>query len=270
MLNASGWAATFAVGFVLGLLGGGGSILIVPVLVYLFLFSAEQSTGLSLLVVGLSTLIGLFASGAFKSVQIKTALTFALPSSLGAFLARKVLLPATPHMVGPLSRDTFLLVLFAALMLVVAYRMVRPEKAGLAGDSKPNGSLTLAELAKTSMIGLFVGMVAGYLGAGGGFLIVPALNQTLGLPMPLAIPTSLAIIAAQSLIGFTGAIGNTHVDWPFSIGLTAVAVAGLVTGTQFKSKVNPAKLKPAFGYFVLVTGVFILVQELVVKKAHTG
>lgn len=269
MLALFGWVATFAVGFVLGLLGGGGSILIVPVLVYLFMFSAEQSTGLSLLVVGLSTLIGLFVSGAFKDVRFKTALIFAVPSSAGAFIARKVLLPATPEHVGALTRSTFLLVLFAALMLVVAYRMIRPAKNS-GSETEPTSEHSMTELTKTGFAGLLVGITAGYLGAGGGFLIVPVLNQSLGLPMPLAIPTSLAIIAAQSLFGFTGAMGNTPVDWPFSIGLTAVAVAGLIVGTRFKSRVDPAKLRPAFGYFVLVTGLFILVQELIVKKAHTG
>jgi uncharacterized protein len=288
MLPIFGWTAIFAVGFVLGLLGGGGSILIVPVLVYLFLNTAEQATGLSLFVVGLAAAIGLFISGDYKTVQTKMAVSFAIPSSIGAFIARKFLVPLTPPIVGPLTKDTFLLVLFAALMLVVSYRMIvtpktsKPAKthAEPAGDEhagndplpEPHGATNSGvdskkTIAKTTALGLTVGIAAGYLGAGGGFLIVPALNQTLGLPMTIAIPTSLAIIAAQSLIGFTGAIETTPIAWPFALALTAVAIAGLFTGSRIKSKVNPAKLKPAFGYFVLLTGVFMLTQELILKKS---
>lgn len=285
MLPIFGWAATFAVGFVLGLLGGGGSILIVPVLVYIFLNPAEQATGLSLLVVGLAAAIGLFVSGDYKTIQGKTALTFAIPSSIGAFLSRKILVPLTPTTIGPLDKNTFLLVLFAALMLIVSYRMIRPTKNEAKSESnEPNfskvpspdlgkgkgGVVTNDDkkiIAKTTALGFTVGLAAGYLGAGGGFLIVPALNQTLGLPMTIAIPTSLAIIAAQSLIGFTGALGSATFDWAFAISLTAIAIVGLFTGSKVKAKIDPAKLKPAFGYFVLATGIFMLVQELAVKKS---
>ena len=269
MLPLFGWISTFAVGFVLGLLGGGGSILIVPVLVYLFLNPAEQSTGLSLFVVGLAAAIGLFISKDYKAVQLRTALTFAIPSSIGAFLSRKLLVPLTPAQIGPLTKDTFLLVLFATLMLVISYRMIRPAKSQTA--PLPPGDVTEGKnnvnLFKTTLIGLAIGLTAGYLGAGGGFLIVPALSQMLGLSMTIAIPTSLAIIAAQSLIGFTGALSTTQTDWPFALGLTAVAIVGLFVGSKVKSKINPAKLKPAFGYFVLTTGVFMLVQELILKKS---
>ncbi|MFM9874495.1 MAG: sulfite exporter TauE/SafE family protein [Fimbriimonadaceae bacterium] len=288
MLPIIGWIATFAVGFVLGLLGGGGSILIVPVLVYLFLNTAEHATGLSLLVVGLAAGIGLFITGDYKTVQGKTALSFAIPSSIGAFIARKVLVPMTPTVIGPLTKDTFLLVLFAALMLVVSYRMIKPlatsknrpldsekvinmNESITSGEGREPGesseSAQTKRIAKTTALGLTVGIAAGYLGAGGGFLIVPALNQTLGLPMTIAIPTSLAIISAQSLIGFTGAIGSATFNWGFALALTAVAIVGLFTGSRIKSKVNPAKLKPAFGYFVLSTGIFMLVQELILKKS---
>lgn len=297
MLPLFGWFAIFAVGFVLGLLGGGGSILIVPVLVYLFLNTAEQATGLSLFVVGLSAALGLFISGDYKTVLAKTAFTFAIPSSIGAFLARKFLVPLTPSTVGPFTKDTFLLVLFAILMLVVSYRMIVPPQSKrlanslgkesdeqstetkidtqnnpppgpvLAKAGNRGGVESKMNVAKTTALGLAVGITAGYLGAGGGFLIVPALNQTLGLPMTIAIPTSLAIIAAQSLIGFTGALETTTTDWPFALTLSAIAIAGLFTGSRIKSKINPQKLKPAFGYFVLLTGVFMLTQELILKKS---
>jgi len=272
MLPLFGWFAIFAVGFVLGLLGGGGSILIVPVLVYLFLNTAEQATGLSLFVVGLSAALGLLISGDYKTILAKTAFTFAIPSSIGAFLARKFLVPLTPPTVGPLTKDTFLLVLFAILMLIVSYRMIRPSRTF--SECHPDESQDLSgeeyafnQIVKTTALGLAVGITAGYLGAGGGFLIVPALNQTLGLPMTIAIPTSLAIIAAQSLIGFTGALETTTTDWPFALTLSAIAIAGLFTGSRIKSKINPQKLKPAFGYFVLLTGVFMLTQELILKKS---
>jgi uncharacterized protein len=259
MLELFGWIGTFLVGFVLGLLGGGGSILIVPVLVYLFRLSAEISTSLSLLVVGLASAIGITLTPAKKEIHWPTAIAFAIPSGIGAFLARRFFVPATPNPILGLSKDAFLLVLFAALMLIISIRMIRPDKSPSPTQESPK-----TDFLRSTPVGLVVGTTAGYLGAGGGFLIVPALTQILRLSITAAIPTSLAIIAAQSLIGFTGAFGQP-LNYPFGLMLTTVAVVGVIAGSYTKSKINPAKLKPIFGYFVLIVGVFMLIQELILK-----
>lgn len=259
MLEILGWIGTFLVGFVLGLLGGGGSILIVPVLVYLFRLSAEISISLSLLVVGLASAIGLTLTPAKNEIHWPTAIAFAIPSGIGAFFARRFLVPATPNPILGLSKDAFLLVLFAGLMLIISIRMIRPDESPSPTQESPK-----TDFLRSIPSGLLVGTTAGYLGAGGGFLIVPALTQILRLSITTAIPTSLAIIAAQSLIGFSGAFGQP-IDYPFALILTTVAITGVIAGSSAKSKINPAKLKPIFGYFVLIVGVFMLIQELILK-----
>lgn len=259
MLEILGWIGTFLVGFVLGLLGGGGSILIVPVLVYLFRLSAEISTSLSLLVVGLASAIGLTLTPAKNEIHWPTAIAFAIPSGIGAFFARRFLVPATPDPILGLSKDAFLLVLFAVLMLIISIRMIRAEKSPFQTQE-----FIKTDFFRSTPAGLLVGTTAGYLGAGGGFLIVPALTQILRLSISTAIPTSLAIIAAQSLIGFSGALGQP-IDYTFALILTIVAITGVIAGSSAKSKMNPAQLKPIFGYFVLIVGVFMLIQELILK-----
>jgi len=261
MIEVFGWIGIFAVGFVLGLLGGGGSILIVPVLVYLFHQSAQVSTALSLFVVGLSSAIGLYLSKAHTQVHWGSVIAFAIPSSIAAFLSRKFLLPVTPDPVLGMKKDMFLLLAFAALMLIVGIRMLMPASKK-AETEEPKSSNPLA----ATPVGLAVGTLAGYLGAGGGFLIVPALNQVLRLTMIAAIPTSLAIIAAQSLVGFTGTLSNTPTDWAFASSLTGVSLIGMLSGNYFKQKIAPEKLKPIFGVFVIVIGVLMLGKELIFPR----
>ncbi|QYK53022.1 MAG: sulfite exporter TauE/SafE family protein [Fimbriimonadaceae bacterium] len=138
MIEVFGWAGVFAVGFVLGLLGGGGSILIVPVLVYLFGQTAQQSTGLSLFVVGLSSAIGLILSKEYKQVHWSSVIAFAIPSSIGAFLARQFLVPLTPDPILGISKDMFLLIAFALLMLIVGVKMILPSANATESEEKKN------------------------------------------------------------------------------------------------------------------------------------
>jgi len=258
MVEMFGWFGVFAVGFVLGLLGGGGSILIVPVLVYLFHQSAQQSTGLSLFVVGLSSAIGIFLSKQHKQVHWSSVIAFAIPSSIGAFLARQFLLPVTPDPILGISKDMFLLISFALLMLIVGTKMILPASKSV----KPEES-TQSKPVATTPVGFAVGSIAGYLGAGGGFLIVPALTQILKVSIAVAIPTSLAIIAAQSLVGFTGTLSNGSTDWIFALTLTLIAVLGTLVGTRFKEKIAPEKLKPIFGGFVITIAIFMIGKEFI-------
>jgi uncharacterized membrane protein YfcA len=258
MIEIFGWVGIFAVGFVLGLLGGGGSILIVPVLVYLFHQTAQSSTAMSLFVVGLSSAIGLFVSKQHTQVHWGSVVAFAIPSSIGAFLARQFFVPVTPDPILGMSKDMFLLVAFALLMLIVGVRMLMPSSKNLKEEPLKEKSSVSA-----TPIGFAVGTLAGYLGAGGGFLIVPALNQILRVSMVVAIPTSLAIISAQSLVGFTGTLSNSTTDWMFALKLTAVCVVGTLAGSQFKKSIAPEKLKPIFGVFVRVIALFMLGKELI-------
>lgn len=260
MLEIIGWGATFLVGFVLGLLGGGGSILIVPVLVYLFGQSAETSTSLSLLVVGLAAAAGLALTPAKRDVIWRVALIFAIPSGIGAFLARRFFIPFTPNPIFSLSKDTFILLFFAVLMAIVGIRMIKKSPT----PDEPSESQIQSPV-RAAPAGFLVGTLAGYLGAGGGFLIVPALTQILRISITSAIPTSLAIIAAQSLIGFTGAANQT-MDYMFALTLTAVAIAGFIGGNATKSNIDPQKLKPIFGYFVLIIGLAMTLKELVFQN----
>lgn len=270
MLLYLGYCAAIFIGLSLGILGGGGSILTVPVLVYLMGVSPVLSTAYSLFVVGSTSVVG--ASGYFRKglVSLKTAIVFLLPSLLAVFVVRKLLLPAIPHELFTLghlavTKDLLVLIAFATLMVVAAASMIRnPPAAQLREDpfqpSAFNYPLILG-------IGLVVGTLTGFVGAGGGFLIIPALVLGARLPMKLAVGTSLAIIALNSLIGFTGDLSaGTPIAWGFLLGFMAFALAGIVLGTYLARFIPAAKLKPAFGWFTLAMGTFILLRELAFSR----
>ena len=267
MLPYLGYFAAIFIGLSLGIMGGGGSILTVPVLVYLMGVSPVLSTAYSLFVVGSTAVVG--AWGYFRKglVSLKTALVFLGPSLLAVFGVRKLLLPAIPpelFTVGNrvFTKDLLVLLAFAVLLVVAATSMIRsrPAEGGLA-EGRPhqptfNYPLVLG-------IGLVVGTLTGFVGAGGGFLIIPALVLGARLPMKLAVGTSLAIIALNSLIGFTGDVSaGTPIDWSFLAGFLAFALGGIVLGTYLACFIPGARLKPAFGWFTLAMGTFILIKEL--------
>ena len=267
MLHYLGYFAAIFIGLSLGIMGGGGSILTVPVLVYLMGVSPVLSTAYSLFVVGSTSLVG--ASGYFRKglVSLRTAVVFLGPSLLAVFVVRKVLMPAIPHAVlavGSLvvTKDLLVLVGFAVLMVVAATSMIRSRQVEVVLDEELhvkhafNYPLILA-------IGLVVGTLTGFVGAGGGFLIIPALVLGARLPMKLAVGTSLTIIALNSLIGFVGDLSaGTPIAWPFLLGFLAFALGGIVLGTYLARFIPGARLKPAFGWFTLAMGTFILVREL--------
>ncbi|RSK43601.1 sulfite exporter TauE/SafE family protein [Hymenobacter perfusus] len=266
MLHAIGYFAAIFIGLSLGIMGGGGSILTVPVLVYLMGVSPVLSTAYSLFVVGSTSVVG--ASGYFRKglVSLKTALVFLGPSLAAVFAMRRLVMPAIPaelFVVGGLvvTKDLLVLVAFAGLMVVAAASMIRSQgpEATLETDINPpfNYPLVLG-------IGLVVGTLTGFVGAGGGFLIIPALVLGARLPMKLAVGTSLVIIALNSLIGFSGDLSaGTPIAWPFLLGFLAFALAGIVAGTYLARFIPGHKLKPAFGWFTLAMGTFILLRELV-------
>ena len=258
-----GYAASILMGLSLGLIGGGGSILTVPILVYLFGIGPVESTAYSLFVVGLTSLAGTFTHFKNGNVHLKTALIFGVPSILSVYAVRKFVVPIIPDPFFSLGTFTvtkplFVMVLFAVLMLLASISMIRkPKKATAESEEiKYNYPLIFVE-------GLLVGGVTGLVGAGGGFLIIPALVLLAGLPMKQAVGTSLLIIGLKSLIGFTGDLGSgLSVDYTFMLIFSAFAMVGIVLGSMLSKYISNEKLKPIFGWFVLVMGLYILGKEL--------
>lgn len=251
----AGWIATLLIGLSLGIIGAGGSILTVPALTYLFGVPATLATAYSLFVVGTTALVG--ATGFLKrrEADLRAALAFAVPSMLGVFAMRRFGVPAIPDPVLGLAKDTFILLLFAALMVAAAVRMIRPDRGGTV---QPKPSWVVA------LVGLVVGLIAGLVGAGGGFLIVPAMVYMVGLPMRTAVGTSLLVIAAQSLFGFTGDVmAGQAIEWQFLLTVAAIASSGAIVGNAVGKSISGEKLKPAFGWFVLGMGIFIVLRETV-------
>ena len=265
LLTIFGLLASSIIGISLGLIGGGGSILTVPVLVYLFRVDPVLATAYSLFIVGLSSLVGAFPKYKAGMIDIKTAVVFGLPSILAVFLTRKVLVPAIPatlfEVAGiAVTKALAMMILFAVLMVAASVSMIRDKKKEANDTNEPrifNYPMILLE-------GAVVGVLTGLVGAGGGFLIIPALVMLSKLPMKQAVGTSLLIIAAKSLIGFTGDVmeNTDKMDWTLLSAVTSLAVIGIFIGNQLSKKIDGAALKKGFGWFVLVMGVYIIIKEL--------
>ncbi len=273
-----GYIGAVLMGLSLGLIGGGGSILTVPILVYLFQVDAVLATAYSLFIVGLTSLVGSFSHIKLGNIHWRTAIVFGIPSIISVFLTRSFLVPMIPDPIMTFGQDATggaafvltksvgLLLLFAVIMVMAAYSMIKPSKKASADQStvfesdgqqpKFNYPLILSE-------GAIVGVVTGLVGAGGGFLIIPALVLLAKLPMKQAVGTSLMIIAAKSLIGFVGDMrGNEVIDWSFLAVFSSIAVVGILIGSWLSKRIPGEKLKPAFGWFVLVMGTYIIIKEL--------
>ncbi len=258
-----GYVAAILIGLSLGLIGGGGSILTVPVLVYLFKIDPTQATSYSLFIVGSTSLVGAIRN--YKMVSVETALLFGISSITTVWLTRKFLVPLIPahiHIGAMVVERSFLtMTLFAVLMLLASYSMIRNKKTD---EAVPEIS-SQSQAIRRFLYGIGIGLVTGLLGAGGGFLIIPVLVLLLHLPMKQAVGTSLFIIALNSLIGFTGDIGHFQINWVFLFTITGIAIAGILIGSQLAKKIPGAKLKKGFGWFVLVMGIYILTKELFFK-----
>lgn len=256
-----GYLAAVVIGVTLGLMGGGGSILTVPVLVYLFGLPASLATGYSLFIVGATAAIGAGLMARRGLVVGRAALGFALPSFLTVWLTRHFLLPALPASLGQVSLDTLLLVFFAALMLATAASMLRGRKEAGGGATEP---VDLRQLVPPALV---VGGVTGLVGAGGGFLIVPALTLAVKLPIKRAVGTSLAIIAANSLFGFfSDAKIRGEAQWGFLLALTVLAAGGMGLGTLLSKRIPGERLRPAFGVFLLVMGTYMVAREIFLHR----
>lgn len=260
-----GYISSIFMGLSLGMIGGGGSILTVPILVYLFAINPILATAYSLFIVGLTALVG----GGFYlkkgEVDLKTGLIFAVPSFIGVYLTRAYVVPQLPDPVFSLgahaiSKPLLIMLVFAVLMVVASVSMIKTKKTSAlpAKEFSPLNRFLLI-----SLEGLVVGGITGFVGAGGGFLIIPALVLLVGMPMKIAVGTSLFIIAAKSLLGFIGDVQHQpFIDWKLLLTVSSIAIVGLFIGMSLSKKVSEKALKKGFGYFVLIMGAFILYDQI--------
>ena len=258
-----GFAGALLIGIVLGLIGGGGSILTVPVLVYLMHINPVTATAYSLFVVGVSSTVGALKNIQKGLVDFKTAIVFSIPAFIAVYGTRKYLLPAIPEVlfeVGDftVTKDIGIMVFFAFIMLLASVSMIRGRCKNCDDDTAQveyNFPMIILE-------GLVVGVLTGIVGAGGGFLIIPALVMLAKLPMKKAVATSLLIIAIKSLIGFLGDVQNLAIDWKLLLSFTALSVIGIFLGIWLSNFIKGSNLKKSFGWFVVVMGLYILYKEL--------
>lgn len=264
-----GYFLAAIVGVSLGLIGSGGSILTVPILVYVMGVNPVLATAYSLFIVGSTALVGGVQSAIQKRVDFKTVLIFGIPSIAAVYATRMWLVPLIPHelfTIGSLvvTKAIALMLLFAVVMILASISMIMPGKNKAIDENAPlsyNYPMILLE-------GAAVGMLTGLVGAGGGFLIIPALVLLARMPMKLAVGTSLFIIAAKSLIGFIGDLqGNQVIDWKLLGAFTGFAVIGIFIGIVLSKKIHGDKLKKFFGWFVLVMGIYIIIKELFFPSA---
>ncbi|MCU0342843.1 MAG: sulfite exporter TauE/SafE family protein [Ignavibacterium sp.] len=251
------------IGIVLGLLGGGGSILTVPILVYLLAIPAYEATAYSLFIVGVTSLTGSINYMRQKLVDFKVALLFSIPSFIGVLLTRKLLLPNLPDLLFTLgdfevSKNLVIMILFSLLMLMASYSMIKKNNI----DNKEKAQNKYRLIIKFFFVGLLLGLV----GAGGGFLIIPSLIFFANLDMKTAVGTSLLIISVNTLVGFLGDLTTSIVlDWNLLFLFTILALIGIYIGITISKSIDDKKLKPIFGWFVLIMGIYIISKELIFK-----
>jgi uncharacterized protein len=262
-----GYFFAILIGVSLGLIGGGGSILTVPVLVYIFHLDAITATAYSLFIVGLTSAVG--SVNYFKRglVQPKAVLMFGLPSVAGVFLSRLFIVPNIPEHIFSIgkfevTKHILLMLLFALLMVAASTSMIKQQKKEAPAYNK---ELCCKNYVFTILQGLLIGIITGLVGAGGGFMIIPAFVFVLHLPMKKAIGTSLVVIALNSLLGFAGSVNHVVVQWSFIFTIAAFAITGIFIGNGLSKKIDGAKLKPIFGWFVLIMGIYIILKETVFK-----
>lgn len=257
-----GYIGAMFIGVVLGLIGGGGSILTVPILVYLLFVNPVTATAYSLFVVGVSSLVGAIRNIQKGLVDFKTAIVFAIPAFIAVYITRKYVVPAIPESLFSIGNLTItknigIMLFFAVIMLIASISMIRNK-----GEAEREISEVSYNYPLIIIEGITVGVITGIVGAGGGFLIIPALVLLAKLPMKKAVATSLLIIAIKSLIGFIGDVENLDIDWTFLLMFTFISVLGIFLGIYLSNFIEGKKLKKGFGWFVLIMGIYIIYKEL--------
>jgi uncharacterized protein len=258
-----GYVLAVLVGITLGLIGSGGSILSVPILVYIMGIEPVLATAYSLFIVGTTALVGGFQKAKNKLVDFKKVLLFGIPTIIAVFFTRRIIVPKIPEEVFyfaglTLHKSTFIMLIFAIVMVFASIRMIQPIK------EKSSNNKTSLNYFKIILNGLFIGFIAGLVGAGGGFLIIPALVFLAKTPMKIAVGTSLFIVATQSLIGFLGDIRPDQIiDWQFLLIFTGLSTIGIFIGNAISKVLSGEKLKTGFGWMVLLMGIYIILKEIV-------
>jgi uncharacterized membrane protein YfcA len=262
MSTVAGYIAASLIGISLGLIGGGGSILTIPVLVYLFGVQPLLATGYSLFIVGSTSLVGAVKNYYKGNVNVKTAVYFSIVSTITILITRKFFLHIIPENLFTIAgytvtKSLMTMILFAVVMMIAAVKMITGE------EREPLVCSTKLQTAKIIYSGIGIGLLTGFLGAGGGFLIIPALIFLFCLPVKQAIGTSLLIISINNLLGFTGDIFHTTINWGLLLPITAVAVLGIFAGSKIGEKIHGERLKTGFGWFVLIMGMYIIIREII-------
>lgn len=249
------------VGIMLGITGGGGSILSVPILVYLFLLDVVMASAYSLFIVGITSMVGTVLKQKERMVDVRSGLVFAVPSILATFSTRKWVLASIPDLIFQigsftLTKRALLLGVLAVVIIIVSARTI------LNGKAKSNVSTPLKNYGLIPM-GLITGMLAGLLGVGGGFLILPALVVFARIPFESAVGTTLFIIALNSLLGFLGDLLNYSINWTFLLSVTVLSIVGVYVGILSNKVVPVQPLQRSLGWITLALGIWILIKELV-------
>lgn len=263
-MEIAGFFAAFVIGISLGLIGGGGSILTIPLLVYLFHIQPTLATGYSLFIVGISSLAGAYNSYRNGNIHFKAVFYFGISSIITVVLIRRFVLPIIPEdlfKIGnfEITRSLLTMLLLSVVMITASFKMIFKETIIVSNKqaSMPYGSAILR--------GIQIGLLTGLLGAGGGFLIIPVLIFSFHLPMKKAIGSSLLIIALNALFGFVSDVSQYDIHWRLLLLITTNAVIGTFIGNAIGFKISGEKLKKGFGIFVLIAGIYIILHELFIK-----
>jgi len=257
-----GLALALFIGVTLGMVGSGGSILTVPILVYVVGIDPLLATAYSLFIVGSTSAVGSIRNNIDKNVNFKIVLLFGIPSLLAVFFTRSQLLPLLPDAITlsnnvTISKSKLIMIFFSVVMFAASSKMIKkPRQKNLATPKIVTSAIPLMSQ------GLLIGTISGLVGAGGGFLIIPVLVFFANLPMKKAIGTSLTIIAIQSLIGFTGDLTQHDIDWALVLSFSAISILGLFVGNRLSKRILDGNLRKIFGWFILSMSIYILFKEL--------
>lgn len=266
-MDILGYIIALFIGISLGLTGSGGSILMLPVLVYFFRIDILQATAYSLFVVGITSLTGLWKYIQEKSIDFTASLAFGIPSLVLVALTRKYIMPQIPETLYfsgsiSISRHLFLMTLFAMLMIVASMKFIRKKQN--TKTMEENNIRSQNYVIKLGIAGILVGFLTGLLGIGGGFLIIPALVAYLHLDMKKAIGTSLLLIVINSLAGFLSEKNFQNMDWKLLFTITFISIVGMIVGSHLVKRINTVQLKMIFGWFILTMGILIMIKEIIV------
>jgi len=251
-MEIAGYFGALLIGLLLGITGSGGSILALPLLVGLFAMPASEAVGASLFIVAATSTFGAGMVIREKAVDWNAFLWFGLPSVVSVVLVRRLVTPLLPDSIGGVARDDVIVLVFAAVIVGAAFAMLR--KSSASGGS-PQRSKLIAQ-------GLAVGAIAGFVGAGGGFMIVPALVLFAGIEIHRAAATSIVIICVNSAAGFVASLGSQAFEWPKLLTIVAIAIVGLIVGRATAEKIDQRVLKTGFAYFLFAVAIYLVVTAV--------